>query len=533
MTNSQNEIELHELDSSESTEDFYLDDADFETQGLTSNSYNNPPSPALFQPLLELLPRRITKLSSDYVSWMRGRRRRRGSFLGCPVILGRRTRLVFNSVAGIILILITVTAVFRPSYTNPPAHYEKLRGRVMASDDYGRANSDNQKIFIAASIFDKGGRLVKGAWGRNVLELLNLLGNRNAFLSIYENDSGQEARKVLESFEEKVQCNSQLVYDDHLSLEDIPKITLPDGSNRIKRIAYLAEVRNKVLKPLEDSDVAYDKILFLNDVIFNPIDAAQLLFSTNANEHGKAIYHAACAVDFINPFKFYDTFATRDLEGFSMGVPFYPWFSDAGKGLSRQDVLDGKDAVRVKSCWGGMVAFDARFLQAPILESAAKTVDQRNILSSDDDEGDEENEKVSDGKQWDLYHPIRFRAESSLYREASECCLIHADLIEATRNETMQEDTGIYQNPYIRVAYGSWTLWWLRFTRRFERLYTIPHNIINHQVGLPWPNTRRQTTTDSARADVGGYCEIEALQLLRESPRSGEKNWESMPIPSE
>ena len=533
MANSQNEFELDERRSSRSSEDFYVDDADFETQGLTSNSYNNPPSPALFQPLLNLLPPRITKLFSRYISWVRGRRRRRRSFLGCSILRGRRTGLLFNSVAGITLILVAFTAVFQPSYTNPPAHYENLRRRVMSSDDYGRANSDNQKIFIAASIYDKGGRLVKGAWGRNVLELLNLLGNRNTFLSIYENDSGQEARKELEKFQEEVQCNSQLVYEEHLSLEDIPKITLPDGSDRIKRIAYLAEVRNKVLKPLEDSDVAYDKILFLNDVIFNPVDAAQLLFSTNANEHGKAIYHAACAVDFINPFKFYDTFATRDLEGFSMGVPFYPWFSDAGKGLSRQDVLDGKDAVRVKSCWGGMVAFDATFLQAPILESAARTVEQRNILGSDDDEGDKEMEKSVDGKKWDSYHPIRFRAGSSLHREASECCLIHADLIEATRNETFQEDTGIYQNPYIRVAYGSWTLWWLRFTRRFERLYTIPHNIINHQVGLPWPNDHRQGTKDGAGADVGGYCEIEALQLLRENPRKGEKNWESVPIPSE
>ncbi|CAF9929537.1 MAG: hypothetical protein HETSPECPRED_007388 [Heterodermia speciosa] len=533
MANSQNEFELDERGSSRSSEDFYVDDADFETQGLTSNSYSNPPSPALFQPLLNLLPPRITKLFSRYISWVRGRRRRRRSFLGCSILRGRRTGLVFNSVAGITLILVAFTAVFQPSYTNPPAHYENLRRRVMSSDDYGRANSDNQKIFIAASIYDKGGRLVKGAWGRNVLELLNLLGNRNTFLSIYENDSGQEARKELEKFQEEVQCNSQLVYEEHLSLEDIPKITLPDGSDRIKRIAYLAEVRNKVLKPLEDSDVAYDKILFLNDVIFNPVDAAQLLFSTNANEHGKAIYHAACAVDFINPFKFYDTFATRDLEGFSMGVPFYPWFSDAGKGLSRQDVLDGKDAVRVKSCWGGMVAFDATFLQAPILESAARTVEQRNILGSDDDEGDKEMEKSVDGKKWDSYHPIRFRARSSLHREASECCLIHADLIEATRNETFQEDTGIYQNPYIRVAYGSWTLWWLRFTRRFERLYTIPHNIINHQVGLPWPNDHRQGTKDGAGADVGGYCEIEALQLLRENPRKGEKNWESVPIPSE
>ena len=56
-------------------------------------------------------------------------------------------------------------------------------------------------------------------------------------------------------------------------------------------------------------------------------------------------------MDFINPFKFYGTFASRDLEGYSMGLPIYPWFSSAGKAQSRQDVLDQKDAVRVRSCW--------------------------------------------------------------------------------------------------------------------------------------------------------------------------------------
>lgn len=107
----------------------------------------------------------------------------------------------------------------------------------------------------------------------------------------------------------------------------MPKVTLPDGTERIKRIAYSAEVRNQALQPLEESDIVYDKILFRDDVLFDPIDAAQLLFSTNVNEHGhgKASYHAACAVDFINPFMFYDTFATRDIEGYSMSVPFFPW----------------------------------------------------------------------------------------------------------------------------------------------------------------------------------------------------------------
>ncbi len=123
----------------------------------------------------------------------------------------------------------------------------------------------------------------------------------------------------------------------------------------MKRIAFLAEVRNRALRPLEaDPTTRYDKLLFINDVFFNPIDAVQLLFSTNVGSSGRAEYGAACAVDFINAFKFYDRFATRDFEGYTMGIPFFPWFTDAGEAVSRRDVLEGKDAVRVRACWGGM-----------------------------------------------------------------------------------------------------------------------------------------------------------------------------------
>lgn len=203
----------------------------------------------------------------------------------------------------------------------------------------------------------------------------------------------------------------------------------------------------------------YDKLLYLNDAVFDPVEAAQLLLSTNLDEHGQTSYRAACAVDFINPIKFYDTYATRDLEGYSMGVPFYPWFSNAGNGLSRADVLAGKDAVRVKSCWGGMVAFDAKPFQAD--------------------------------------PPLRFRATEDVYWDASECCLIHADLRSQGTFEEDGDYVGVFMNPYVRVAYDSTTLSWLPTVQRIESIFTVPHNIMNHIVGLPWFNPRRTEVAGS------------------------------------
>ena len=515
------EIELLDRYSHESDDPFDLDEAFEQSGGLANISYANNRSA---NPLRAFLSRLNLFKSRPRHSSRSSSLRRKSRAARRPIrSICRPTRrccFVCHSVLTVVVLFIILTAIFRPSYSNPPAHYQALRHRVegSATGEYGRANPENEKIFIAASIYDEGGFLLEGAWGEAVLQLLDILGNRNVFLSIYENESGDAAETALIRFGRKVQCQHSLVYDKDFSMDEVDTITLPNGSERTKRTAYLAEVRNRALLPLleKQKGVKYDRLLFLNDVIFDPIEAAQLLLSTNVDAQGHPSYQAACAVDFINPFKFYDTFATRDSQGYGVGVPFFPWFTNAGDAISRQDVLAGKDAVRVKSCWGGMVAFDARPFQAA--------------------------------------QPLLFRASTELYWDASECCLIHADMMKSVTMNDQGSLVGVYMNPFVRVAYSKETLHWLHFTRRFERLYSIPHNIINHLVGLPWFNPRRterpgtkvdeqvwvldngnevggslQTVTREATGD--GFCGVRMLQLIKETPRNGEKNWEVMPVP--
>lgn len=537
------EYELVTRTSSESHEDFDLDDADFDSQGLTNASYiHNRQRKSLRQWLLFQLKPVLSRrgFRHRYAKHSKGRK------IGLRRPSIRRICFLFNVLIGIIFALIAIAAIFRPSYSRPPAHYEILRKRSLQTNENGRANPNNEKVFIAASIYDKGGSLVGGAWGKAILGLLELLGPENVFLSIYESDSGDEAQVAFNGFEDKVQCQHKLVFEDQLPIEDLPKVTLPDGSHRVKRMAYLAEARNRALRPLDEpSNTKYDKLLFLNDVIFDPIDAAQLLLSTNLDGNGRASYRAACAVDFINPFKYYDTFATRDLEGYSMGVPFFPWYSSAGGGHSRQDILDGTDAVRVKSCWGGMVAFDAKYFQ-----NTTSTGELSKRLHA----GRDVNRSPTRSARSTL-PPIRFRAEPDLYWDASECCLVQADLLIAGSKKDVTRDYEIYHNPFVRVAYDSRTLWWLKYTRRFERLYTMPHSLINKLIGLPWFNPRRAELegelvnervwiADASSeaggslqevtrvATRGGYCGMRTLQVLKESPREGEKNWETLSIPA-
>lgn len=113
---------------------------------------------------------------------------------------------IFFGVPYLLIILVVLTAIFRPSYTHPPPHYKELRSRAVATKELGRGNINNEKIFIAASIYDHEGELLGGAWGKAVLDLVDLLGPSNVYLSIYENDADPKAMEALDTFRNLVTC---------------------------------------------------------------------------------------------------------------------------------------------------------------------------------------------------------------------------------------------------------------------------------------------------------------------------------------
>jgi hypothetical protein len=544
------EYELAERSSVDSDETFNLDDADFASHHVNKPKFLQRER----SPLSSLLSASLSGFRRITRSPRRPSRRRAPR---CGRLSVRRICLILHVLTVLLLAVIVLTFIFRPSYTHWPEHYRSLQKSVRQSNVPGRGNPRNEKVFIAVSLYDKEGDLARGQWGQAVLDLIDMLGGDNTFLSIYENDSGEEGGRALHELSDRVPCNKSIVFEEHFNLSTLPTVTLPDGSVRTKRIEYLAEVRNRALRPLdEDRDTRYDKLLYLNDVYFDPLDAVQLLFSTNIGDNGATQYRAACAVDFINPVKFYDSFATRDLQGYSMGLPFFPWFTSAGAGQSRQDVLNQKDAVRVRSCWGGMVAFDAKYFQGPATahDSSERpparlrdaTAERRFYTTTD---RPETRERPAKG-------PIRFRAEKELFWDSSECCLIHADLQDTPTNVDEITDSGIYMNPYIRVSYDPQTFSWLWVTRRFERLYSIVHNLLNHIGSLPSDNPRRteiegqqveekvwvpdakndrggSLVTGKRIAHSGGYCARRDLQVVIMEREKGEDGWESIPVPPE
>ncbi|EGD88117.1 hypothetical protein H112_04599 [Trichophyton rubrum D6] len=444
-------------------------------------------------------------------------------------------KILIFLVGGFVLVSV-VQAILHPSYQRPPEHYAQLQRRILASSGHGRANQKDEKIFIAANIIRED--LIRGAWGASLLELVDLLGEDNVFVSVYENDSGKATSEALIELQDKLPCNSSVVAGDHLRLSELPTTTAPGGKQRIKRIAYLAEVRNRALRPLDatytptsagsekgfrHATEKFDRVLFLNDVYFSATDVVQLLFSTNAEKTGHADYRAACAIDFTANVMFYDTFVVRDNEGYGMGLMFFPWFPVVGKSESRQDVLAEKDAVRVRSCWGGMASFDAQIFQ-----------------------------KFS-GNHSEL--ALTFRHEPEPFWEAAECCLIFADM-ESTSLES--NGAGVYINPYIRVAYTENTWVWLDFFRRYERIFANLQWIVS-KIGYPEYNPRRlhnpgQMVKEKVwvqgddenqlgsfqmlerKAAVGGFCGQRRMFVMKDdindANKKGEKNWEKIPVPT-
>ncbi|KAI0386507.1 glycosyltransferase family 69 protein [Hypomontagnella monticulosa] len=445
----------------------------------------------------------------------------------------------------VVCVLVVGTPIFAPSYTRLPQHYKDLESRCKGPlRQSGCANANNEKIFISVSLYDKEGHLANGFWGESLLELVHLLGDENVFVSIYENDSGKDGAAALESLRRQLRCKNYIVNDLHVPISDFPTVMLPDDTPRVKRLAYLSEMRNRALRPLDRFDpsmgtIQYDKILFLNDIAFHPMEAAHLLFSTNADEDGQAKYLSACAMDWWTPLKFYDLYVTRDYEGYSPGLPFYPVFLNAGDGASRAAMLGQKDAVPVKACWSGMVAMQAKYVQN--MNESLPNSHFQDISSY----------VVDPAKPHNVTAPVRFRYEPEVFFDACECCLFHAD-VEQVARKAEEKELGIYMNPYVRVAYTETTLAWLPWVRRFERLFSIPHAISSWVMSLPARNPHRTVQEgDSFTEEIwvgegnaghwqlvqregrnGMFCGVREMQAIKLDEREEDKNWENIKIPA-
>jgi len=210
----------------------------------------------------------------------------------------------------------------------------------------------HQKIFIAACLHNS--EDIMQHWSSELVRLLlalNSIGRSTSFfVSVYESGSTDHTRDYLGLLE------------GHLNFLGIPCKIVHDGVTRgtRDRIEYLADVRNRALEPLRATAEVYDRVLWLNDIVFCADGALQMLAHALPEPQGGIGADAVCGMDYIEgdggKCAFYDRWASKDVTG----RIFRNFFPIVNYGESELEV---GQAFQVFSCWNGMVVFDASIFQ--------------------------------------------------------------------------------------------------------------------------------------------------------------------------
>lgn len=379
--------------------------------------------------------------------------------------------------------------------------------------------TNTQKIFITGLAWNNE-ILFRTHFINQLQDLVHALGVQNVYISIYENGSYDGTKGALSDLQrllEQLGVSNRIVLDE-TSHEDIvrarpstpkegylqieksgfEKWGIQKGDYALRRIHYLAQLRNKALEPLwelAEKGEKFDKVLFLSDVVFNSADVLELLRTRDGR------YAAACALDFETPPALYDTFALRDSDGYEPLTQIWPYFRSAA---SRNAIITNQP-VPVQSCWNGMVAMPA-----------FPFYDQANHLHF---------RGVPDSLA--LEHV-----------EGSECCLIHAD-------NPLSEDLGVWINPNVRVGYchpdlrsKKIKLDWESFKQVCQKPYDAVHRsgswvshfqiawgLWEHRmwrwVSLRWMQNRKVrrrlqawSAEGEANVEVGDMCLVDELHIL-------------------
>ncbi|KAL1883159.1 hypothetical protein Daus18300_000217 [Diaporthe australafricana] len=424
-------------------------------------------------------------------------------------LLLRRLRQRRRSILSLLLFLFTIDVILllrhrpRTVRTTAPS-LERHHGLRSSNSDLAGPGAAGNETFFIVSVHRNTGPILP-AWGAAVLALIDHLGPANVYFSALESGSQDDTKDGLTAL--KAQLDERRVPNtvtlgqtvwqqlDEMWARPAPDAPRQEGWIRnqedkvydLRRITYLARERNRAMEPMRrlqaEQGVTFDRVLWLNDVIFDVDD-----FLTLLHTRGGA-YAAACSMDYKHPPAYYDTFALRDDEGRKTASNYWPWFQ---AGASRS-AAQRADPVRVASCWNGMVIFDAAPFHAD--------------------------------------PPLRFRAIpdalADMHLEGSECCLVHADnpLSAAAAG-------GVWLNPNVRVGYsvpayeavraahgeqfpgawatvvGAWANRWLRWR------HSLSHRVEGATVAKRLKQWVAEAPEGEPRREPGVSCLINEKQIM-------------------
>jgi hypothetical protein len=144
----------------------------------------------------------------------------------------------------------------------------------------GIGQPNEQKVFIA-SIHWNNEAILRSHWIPGVLGLVEHFGKENVYVSVQESGSWDDSKGALRELDgslEQAGVRRRIILDETTHEDEIKKapaesgwIQTSRGSKELRRVPYLSKLRNLVLEPLQELAEAgehFDRILFLNDVVF-------------------------------------------------------------------------------------------------------------------------------------------------------------------------------------------------------------------------------------------------------------------------
>lgn len=155
------------------------------------------------------------------------------------------------------------------------------------------AHLANEKIFIA-SICRNSEYMLRLYWSDALLKLVTHLGPQNVFISIYESGSQEDTKGALRELEASLNALGvenritlgMTVEEQSTEVGNVPEDKTgwiftgrQEKGWEVRRIPYLANLRNKAMEPLAEMEQKrrFDRVLWINDVVFTVSYAEFLL----------------------------------------------------------------------------------------------------------------------------------------------------------------------------------------------------------------------------------------------------------------
>lgn len=165
-----------------------------------------------------------------------------------------------------------------------------VRRRLVNADTAQPVATRRRERVYIASIHWNNEEILRSHWNDAIIQLAKEFGSENVFLSVFESGSWDGTKSALQELDRALDglgvarniTVSQKTHNDEISALPAEHgwIDTPQGRKELRRIPYLAGLRNLSLQPLHAllaSGVTFDRILFLNDVVFTVIFTLNIL----------------------------------------------------------------------------------------------------------------------------------------------------------------------------------------------------------------------------------------------------------------